>query len=65
MAYTYLIAGSSLYTSLHNTWTGGLQALIDAQFDNTFTAYQILEEKPFASGSYVLMDVREIGRAHV
>ena len=58
MAYTYMTAASSLYTSLHNTWTGGFQALVNAQFDNTFTAYQILEEKPFASGSYVLMDVR-------
>lgn len=58
MAYTYMTAGSSLYTSLHNAWTGGFQALVNAQFDNTFTAYQILEESPFGSGSYVLMDVR-------
>ena len=58
MSYKYLEAGSSLFTTMSATWIGGFQSLLNDQFKNSSSYFQILEENPFSSGSYVTVDVR-------
>ena len=59
MAYEYLVSGSPTYFKTRKEdWVTGYQTFIDESFYNSSTIETISRESPFASGSFVSVDVR-------
>jgi hypothetical protein len=59
MTYNYYISASPInYESTSDSILNDFQAVINADFFNSPDSFVLLEEYPFASGSYISVDVR-------